>query len=32
LDTSEFKTISILTDEEMIVRWNDNIEKYGEIK
>ena len=31
-DYREFKSISILTDEEMIVRWNDNLEKYEEIK
>lgn len=31
-DYREFKSISILTDEEMIVRWNDDIEKYEEIK
>ena len=31
-DYREFKSISILTDEEMIVRWNDDLEKYEEIK
>ena len=31
-DCREYKSISILTDEEMVVRWNDNLHSYEEIK